>query len=330
MKLVFQAVEEEQPGEMWAGLFRRLWPYYRDWFLSEGVAARPTYARSLAMLRRHMPELVPTYEALCRLAGGSDLAARFLSLYCPPPFHSACTQAVSIAGEPVLIRNYDYSPYLCDALVLHTRWRDRRVIAMTDCLWGCLDGMNDRGLAISLAFGGRKVVGDGFGIPIVQRYVLETCANAAEAVDVLRRVPTHMSYNVTVLDRDGDFQTAELSPDRPPVIRRSAVATNHQGSVEWHHHARATQTLEREHYLSQRLAERLMGADEIAALFLGPPIYATAYGRGFGTLYTAVYRPATGEVDYLWPHISWRQSFSHFTEGAREVRFGPASAAGLG
>ena len=46
---------------------------------------------------------------------------------------------------------------------------------MSDCLWGLLDGVNDAGLAVSLTFGGRRVLGDGFGIPIVIRYLLETC-----------------------------------------------------------------------------------------------------------------------------------------------------------
>ena len=52
---------------------------------------------------------------------------------------------------------------------------------MSDCLWGLLDGMNDAGLAVSLTFGGRPVLGDGFGIPLVMRYVLETCEDVAEA-----------------------------------------------------------------------------------------------------------------------------------------------------
>jgi predicted choloylglycine hydrolase len=326
MKLVFEAVEEDQPGEKWAELFSRLWPAYRDWYLSQGVAARPTYAQSVAMLRRHMPELLPTYEVLCELAGGSDLAARFLSLYRPPAFLSGCSQAVWPGEEPALIRNYDYSPYLCDAVILHSRWGNRRVIAMTDCLWGCLDGINDAGLAVSLAFGGRRVVGDGFGIPIVQRYVLETCSTAEEAIAVLRRVPTHMAYNVTVVDRWGVFYTAELSPDRPAVVRRSAVATNHQGAVEWHHHARATATVERERHLSLRLADDTLTPDALVQLFLQPPLYATAHGRGFGTLYTAVYRPLRGDVEYRWPNVSWCQSFADFREGVREVRFTPQPA----
>ena len=164
-------------------------------------------------------------------------------------------------------------------------------------------------------------MGDGFGIPIVLRYLLETCSSAAEAAAALWRIPTHMSYNVTALDGSGTFFTAELAPDRPPVVHRKPIATNHQGAVEWHHHARATATLERERFLAAHLAgEAPATAEAFAALFLQPPLYATAYGRGFGTLYTAVYRPLRGEAEYRWPGMSWHQSFERFDEGAREVR----------
>jgi predicted choloylglycine hydrolase len=58
---------------------------------------------------------------------------------------------------------------------------------MLDCLWGPLDGVNDTGLAVSLAFGGRPQVAAGFGIPLVIRYVLETCGSTEEATRTLRR-----------------------------------------------------------------------------------------------------------------------------------------------
>ena len=34
-----------------------------------------------------------------------------------------------------------------------------------------------------------------------------------------------------------------------------------------------------------------------------PPLYSTEYSRGFGTLYTAAYRPADGVVTYHWPGV---------------------------
>ena len=75
----------------------------------------------------------------------------------------------------MLVRNYDYPASRLEGIVYLTEWSGRRVLGMSDCLWGLLDGVNDAGLAVSLTFGGRRDVGDGFGIPIVVRYLLEIC-----------------------------------------------------------------------------------------------------------------------------------------------------------
>ncbi|HRV95421.1 MAG TPA: carcinine hydrolase/isopenicillin-N N-acyltransferase family protein, partial [Anaerolineae bacterium] len=151
MQLILDSIREDQPGPKWQALFETYWPLYKTWFLSEGPAARPGYVTSAKKLRQHMPELIPIYQQLTDLAGGGDLAARFLSLYCPPAYLSGCSQAVWSGDSPVLVRNYDYSPKLFEGNLLYTRWL-RPVIAMSDCLWGVLDGINDAGLAVSLAF----------------------------------------------------------------------------------------------------------------------------------------------------------------------------------
>src|SRR5882724_2636737 len=117
------------------------------------------------------------------------------------------SQAVWSKDEPFLVRNYDYSPQLCEGVILKTSWNGRQVISMNDCMWGVLDGINEDGLAVSLSFGGRRAVGVGFGVPLVLRYILEFCTSTAEAVEVLERVPVHMAYNVTVLDRTDRFVT---------------------------------------------------------------------------------------------------------------------------
>jgi len=325
--LRFQSVAEDLPGPEWRSLYDDHWPAYRHWFLSEGIAERPTYALGLAKLRRYMPELLPTYEALCDLAGGGDLAARFLSLYRPPAYLTGCSQAVWLGARPMLVRNYDYSPALCEGLLLLSRWNGRAVLASVDCVWGALDGINEAGLAVSLTFGGRKVVGDGFGIPIVLRYILEFCDSAAQAGEVLQRVPVHMAYNVTALDRDGRFMTAFVAPDRATRVHQLPIAANHQGSIEWYKYARATATLERERFLYFRLREPGMTAERFVSCFLRPPLYTTAYKRGFGTLYTAIYRPDRCAVRYLWPDGDWCQSIADFREGVRHQRFDVAPEA---
>ena len=333
MELTFEAVAEAKPGSKWRRLlFDRHWPAYRAWFLARGGATRPSLATAVERLRRFMPELVPTYERLVELAGGDDTAARFLSMYRPPAYLVQCSQAVWPGGRPgggppVLVRNYDLDPALAEGTILHTQWNGRRVIATVECLWGVDDGLNDAGLAVSLTFGGRRVVGDGFGIPLILRYVLEFCATTAEALDVLRRVPSHMAYNVTVLDRRGDFATALVAPDRPTVVLRRPVATNHQGAVEWPEQARFSRTLERERFLIERLADPRTTAAGLIEAFLRPPLYATDYRNGFGTLYTAVYRPGEGAAEFRWPDgLRWRQSFDGFQEGRRTVRYSSSGA----
>jgi predicted choloylglycine hydrolase len=320
MDLPVEAIEEDKPGPKWQQLFSRHWPAYERWFTTPARLDAPYYLTCLRSLRQHMPELVPTYETLVELAGGGDTAARFLSMVNPPPYLTACSQAVIIGVEPVLARNYDYSPKLIEGAILKTDWC-KPVIAMSDCLWGVLDGINGDGLAVSLSFGGRRAVGQGFGVPLVLRYLLEVCSTTQQAADALLRVPVHMSYNVTVADAAGDFATAYLAPDRAPKVRADAVSTNHQDEPEWHEHAKATSTLEREQFLLGKLAQGNLDAATLIDAFLRPPLYSTALERGFGTLYTAVYGTRSRSAEYRWPGMRLRQSFEEFHEAQVTVRF---------
>jgi predicted choloylglycine hydrolase len=319
--LEFQSVHELAPGPKWQALFSAAWPAYEAWFLSEGDPRRPTYLESTKMLRRHMPELVPLYDQLVDLAGGGDRPARLLSLYCPAPLMSGCSQAVWSGPSPVLVRNYDYSPARCDGVLLMSRWLKHRVIASTDCSWGVLDGMNEPGLAVSLAFGGSATTGKGFGVTLVLRYILETCTRVADAITVLGRVPVNLAYNLTLLDATGQFSTVNIAPDRPMTVTTSAVATNHHGAIEWPAHAEATATVEREEYLRQRLASGQLTEERLIDAFLHPPVFSTSYAAGWGTLYTAVYRPGKHTAELRWSGTTWRQTFDTFREQTAVISY---------
>ena len=192
---------------------------------------------------------------------------------------------------------------------------------MSDCLWGVLDGINDAGLAVSLAFGGRKAVGDGFGIPLILRYILEFCDTTAEAEKVLARVPSHMSYNVTLLDVSGRHRTIFVAPDRVPVVTNKHLATNHQEQVEWPEHAVATGSVDRAHFLALRLDDPFETAERFTSRFLEPPLYSTRFDHGWGTIYTAVYDPTNLTATYCWPGYHTRQSFTDFTERSLDIRY---------
>ena len=325
-ELALESVEELEPGAKWRERFEAMWPGYRSWYLREGEAARPDLATCTAALERHMPELVPVYERLVELAGGDELAARMLTLYRPPGFVVGCTQGAWTRGDPVLVRNYDYPADRLEGIVYLTEWTGRRVLGMSDCLWGLLDGVNDAGLAVSLTFGGRPDVGEGFAIPIVIRYVLETCGTVAEARAALERIPVHAPQNVTLLDRSGDFLTAYVGPGRPPSFHAVAGTTNHQGKVEWPDYAAAIRSEEREECVLGLLADPEMTRERFMAAFLEPPLRSTQYAAGFGTLYTAAYHPADGRAVLSWPGSAWELSLADFQEGSRTARIPSSNA----
>lgn len=329
IQVSFRTLIEDAPGAQWKALFERLWPGYRSWFLRSGVVTRPSYLESRRALREHMPELVPVWERLVELAGGGDVESRFLSLWCPPPYIAGCSQAVWIdpdgAQEPALLRNYDFAPGLLEGTWLATRWRGQRVAAMGDCIWGALDGLNEAGLAASLSFGGRTVSGTGFGIPLVLRYLLEVAQNTSEAVRLLERVPVSMCYSITLLDRHGDWATVFVAPDRTTEVTRRKAVTNFQHQVDWPEHARATHSVERLECLQAQIDGPGTLAEASAAL-LREPLFQSAWLRGYGTLYGAVYRPRSGSVELQWPDQRWVQTLASFAEGEREIVYVPAAA----
>ncbi len=321
MTLEFRSLDEPTLGPKWGECFHQSWPAYRRWFLSQGEAARPTYRQSVRALRKHMPEFLPTYERMTELAGGGDFAARFLGQFCPPPFFAACSQAILVDDEPVLIRNYDYSPLLCDGLIMKTRWQDQSVIAMTDCMSGVLDGTNESGLAISLAFGGRRVVGEGFGVTLVQRYVLENCTNVQQACKTICRIPIQVAYNIALVDKQGDHASVLLAPDKEPIVSKQRITTNHQPGQRWKKYTEIIESDTRFDFLQSKMGNNKPSPDELLDLFLFPPLYRTTYAMGYGTLFTSAYFPQRGEARYCWQDKIWRMGFNDFTERSCEVRY---------
>jgi predicted choloylglycine hydrolase len=305
--VVFRSVVEPRPGAALRELFDLWWPSYRRWFLRDGESARPSYAQSLRALRRHVPELVPTYEGLVELAGGGDLEARFLALWDPPPFFAACSMAAWTGeGGPALLRTYDYIPSLCETTLLSTSFGERRTMAMSDCLWGALDGVNEDGLAVALAFGGRHEVGRGFAVTLLLRYLLEQCGDVAQALEAVPAVPVNLSYNVVLVDAGGDAALVRVAPDRrPEVVRDPVCACNRQGATEWPEHAALTETVEREAGISAALANPAMTVEGLEAVFLREPVQRDPALHTWGTVYTARYDAAQRAVRLLWPDEQW-------------------------
>lgn len=315
MQLNFSTVSEPtKAAEKWKKLFELYWPAYEAWLSAKGAASVPDLKTSQAALKKYMPKMWPTYKRLCKLVDADPVAARFLTGFQPPAYISACAQAVIKADEIQLVRNYDYHPDLLEGTVLLSKWNENKVMGISDCLIGIVDGMNDAGLCVSLTFGGRKEVGYGFGIPFILRYVLEFCTNTAQAVKILKSIPSHMSYNVTVVDKTGASKTVMLAPDKPPLVTNDAFAANHQGEIDWPENAQFNQTMKRYNFIKNYLKSKNISADELAKAFLHSPLYNTKFTEGFGTLYTSVYQPENLTMKVLWPNMAIERSFDNFAE----------------
>ncbi len=326
-ELQFDAISEQLPGSKWLERWNRSWPSYRRWFLSRNGDTGPSRRECESALREHMPELVPTWKQLSDLAGNDDLAAQFLSTWCPPAYLGGCSlAALSKNGSTRLVRNYDLSPELNEGLLLRTEWTGTPVMGMVEFLWGISDGINQKGLAVALAFGGSSTVGRGFGITTILRYVLETCGTVEEALEVLCRVPSHMAYNVTLADKSGMTLSVEMQPGGGLQVMHDSVATNHQQGLLQPERPQFTQTYERFDHLIGLMNTDIEPASLVTE-FMKSPLYQDKYSESLGTLFTADYNPAELTLDLHWQGSQWAQSLDEFQEGTRQIVYGPTPLA---
>ncbi|MEU5082691.1 MULTISPECIES: C45 family autoproteolytic acyltransferase/hydolase [Streptomyces] len=304
----FHALEIGDGGDgRWAERVRPAMAGAADWLTEEGRTPEGA-ARARRLFEEHMPELVP---ALDRLAGQlpSPQAGTLLTMAAVRPFFSGCTQ---IGRDGTLLRNYDYAPEHCEGTIVSSHFL-RPVIGMQEAGWGLLDGMNDAGLAVSLTFGGRYVHGPGFALPLVLRYLLETCRTVDEALGRLRTLPIAIPQNVTLVGPDRTV-TVHVGPDIPMTGTRDSCAANHQHLPVPEEQEQVTRT-------QARLAAVRAAGVDVAAM-LRPPLYQCAYDEWLGTVYTAEYRPEEGRVTYHWPGASWQHSFGGFSPGTLTVTLG--------
>jgi predicted choloylglycine hydrolase len=322
MTLTFDAISETIPGPKWAARWERSWPAYEAWFMLRGGDRGPSREECRAAIKCYMPELIPVYDRLVLIAGGSDRAARFLSTWCPPTYLGGCSIAAVADNDDVrLVRNYDLSPELNEGLLLRTQWSGRAVMGMVEFLWGLSDGINDAGLSVALAYGGRSETGTGFGVTTILRYILETCDTVSEALEVLHRVPSHMAYNLVLGDASGCTASVELSPGGGVAVMPTAIATNHQSAPTRADRPAFTRSFERHAHLDRlRVEPRRLNRE-----FLRAPLLQDRYSEGFGTLFTAEYNPVARTLGLTMNGERWDQKLDDFEEGRRIVDYSGAA-----
>jgi predicted choloylglycine hydrolase len=120
----------------------------------------------------------------------------------------------------------------------------------------------------------------------------------------VRRLPFATVQNLTLVDRS-DALSVYVGPGREATPAADVCVANHQDRPVPPEQERASATEAR---------QRALRAEATVDTLLRPPVYVPFDGA-FGTLYTAIYRPAEGRVSYVWPDARVEQSITNFTSG---------------
>ena len=169
-------------------------------------------------LRLHALALLNVFEAL--LGSVEDCTAA-------PPLGACSAAAVrgarSVTGDPILAKNFDYLPAIQPYYVLReSRPRgQRRSLDFTVApLCGTVDGINERGLAITYNYA--FTVDGGAAAPTLSMAIAEalaSCDTVAEAAERIATRPRWGSGLLMLADAAGDVASLELSNTRAHLRR---------------------------------------------------------------------------------------------------------------
>jgi len=213
-------------------------PWWLPYPLFLKLAERKTERPFVAALRRLNPAMLARLEGI---AEGSGLALGGLCLMnaleafigsvqgrTMTAATGACTSlavrgACSSTGEPVIARNFDY-PLLFQPFYMLRDSRPRGGFRSLDFAVapqaGTVDGVNEKGLAITLDYA--FVTDSGEPNPLVTMLIadaLASCATVTEAVHRLTASPRWGAGLLMLADAAGDLAAVELSNTRSGVRR---------------------------------------------------------------------------------------------------------------
>lgn len=199
-----------------------------------------------------------------------------------------------------MIRNYDNHPdsYEGRYVIFNPTEKGYATIGPTMQITGRTDGMNERGLAMGYNFINRRGAEDGFLCNMIGRIILETCANAAEAIDLLKAIPHRHSFSYVLIDPSGETYIVEASPRRV-AVRQGSVCTNHFEEVTEENRFRMDDSFNRHKAITRQMN---VIENSYAAFKMmndsNKGVYSNKYGAWAGTLHTASYFPKEMKVGF--------------------------------
>lgn len=164
-------------------------------------------------------------------------ASWLLSMYCLDDDHG-CTCLCFKDGDKVIFgRNSDMFPELksTSESILYRPESGNIFLGHSTSLILMEDGINEYGLAVGMTFLLPKNIKPGLNAGLLVRYILESCTNTAEALEVLNSVPISSTQNIILADTSGEMIVVECSSEKV-IVRRPEknylIASNHFVSSE--------------------------------------------------------------------------------------------------
>ncbi len=223
--------------------FRLAQPWWLPYPLFLKLAEHKTQKALVPALRCSVPAMLARMEGIAESAGLSlhsiclmNAMEAFLSSMQGRtllPLPGACS-AVAVrgagvrGGEPIIAKNFDYLPLVQPFFMLREscpagglRSLDFAVAPQA----GTVDGMNEKGLTITLNYA--FVTDPGLPNPVVSMVIAEalaSCATVAEAISQITARPRWGAGMLMLADAAGDLASVELSNTRTGVRRPAASA----------------------------------------------------------------------------------------------------------
>jgi predicted choloylglycine hydrolase len=234
-----------------------------------------------------------------------------MTSYLLPPrcSHLAVLPDRSINGHTLVARSYEFGPESNDNRLCLTRVEGKYAhIGASSIMLGRLDGINERGLSVTMSAGGIPVSNrSGFTPPpckglsfwMAVRAALENCADVAEAVDFLRSFPHGGNPIILLADRSGRAARVEIYGRTVHVdqIENGAIcAANHFQSEEMAGYSRPVMRNSLNRLALMRTlvdrSEGAVGVDDLRGLLTSEyprGLCAHFYREWFGTLHSLVF-----------------------------------------
>lgn len=192
--------------------------------------------KSLDVCRHVYPEIVEEMRGMSDgLHYPLDHFAGFLLSIGVFDYDHGCTCVCFRQGEDIIFaRNHDmfsvFKKTTESALIRPDE--GYAFLGQGDALIGKEDGVNEHGLAVGMTYVTTKYKKPGLNFLFLVRFLLEKCANVAEALRALKALPIATSQNIVLADREGDMAVVECCSEemqirRPEKDQHFLVATNH-------------------------------------------------------------------------------------------------------